>query len=74
MKERANCSSPMNKEITPKEEMELTIDSYNRGTEESHKQRKKSAKAVGLKRMSKEEMDIELAKLKAELSHLKKLV
>ena len=57
MKERASCNSLVTKEFSPEEEMELTIDSHNRGTEESHRQRKKSAKAIGLKIMSKEEMD-----------------
>lgn len=54
MKDRVSCSSPVNKESSPEEEMELTIDSHNRGTEESHGQREKSGKAVGLKSMSKE--------------------
>ena len=74
MKERASCSSLVNKESSPEEEMELTIDCHNRGTKESHGQREKSGKAVGLKSMSKEEIDIEVAKIKTELSHLKKLV
>ena len=54
--------------------MELTIDNHDKGTEESQKQRKKSAEAVGLKGMSKEERSIELAEMKEELSGLKKLV
>jgi len=49
MKERASYSSPMNKEISQKEEMELTIDSYNMGTEESHRQRKKVPKKLDSK-------------------------
>lgn len=43
---RASCSSPVNKGSSPKETMNLTIVSHNRGTKESHKQREKSAKAV----------------------------
>jgi len=36
---RASCSSPMNKEGSPKEKMNLTIVSHNSGTKESHGQR-----------------------------------
>ena len=71
---KASCSSLVNKESSPEEEMELTIDSHDRGTGESYRQRKKSAEEVGLKVMSKEERNIELAEMKAELSHLEKLL
>lgn len=72
--EKASCSSLVKKESSGEEEMELTIDSHNRGTKESQRQRKNTVQAVGLKGMSKEERDIELAKMKAELSHLEKMV
>ena len=54
--------------------MELTIDSHDRGTKESQKKRKNSVEVVGIKGMSKEERNIELAEMKIELSRLKKLV
>ena len=71
---KASCSSLVNKEISPKEEMEVTIVSHGRGIEESQKHRKNSVEAVGLKGMSKEERNIELAEMKIELSRLEKLV
>lgn len=72
--EKVSCSSLMNKEGLPGEGMELTMDSYDWGTDESHRKREKSAKVVGFKGTSKEERDIELAEMKAELSHLEKPV
>jgi len=72
--EKVSCSSLVNKESSPEEGKELTIDGHDRGTKESHRHREKNAEAVGLKGMSKEERDIELAEMKAELSHLEKLV
>ena len=54
--------------------MNLTIVSHNRGIEESHRQRGKSVKVVGLKRMSKEEIDIEVDEIKIELNHLTTLI
>lgn len=71
---KASCSSLVNKESSLEEEMELTIDSHDKGTKESHRQRKKSAEAVRLKGMSKEERNIDLAEMKTKLSCLKKLV
>ena len=64
----------MNNESSPKEEMNLTIVSDNKATEESHTQRGKIFKGVGLKRMSKEEIDKEIADMNAKISHLRKLV
>ena len=72
--EKVSCSSLVNKESSPEEGKEMTIDGHDRGTKESHRHREKSVEAVGLKGMSKEERDIELAGIKAELSHLEKLV
>ena len=72
--EKASCSSLVNKESSPEEGEELTINGHDRGTEESHRQMERSAEAVGLKGMSKEERDIELIEMKIELSRLKKLV
>lgn len=70
---RDTSSSPVNKESSPNETMNLTIISHNKGREESHKQNEKIAKEVRLKRMSKEEIDIEVAKIKIELGNLEKL-
>ena len=61
---RVSCSSSVNKESSPKEEMNLTIVSHNRGTKESHGQKGKSVKEVGLKRMSREEIDKEVVAMK----------
>ena len=51
---RVSCSSLVNNESSPKEEMNLTIVSHSKGTKESHRQREKNAKVVGFKRMTKE--------------------
>jgi len=56
--EKVSCSSLVNKEGSPEEGKELTIDGHDRGTKESHRHGEKSAEAVGLKGMSKEERDI----------------
>ena len=71
---RVGCSSPVNKESSPKKEMNLTIVSHNRGTKECHKQIEKSAKGIVFKIMRKEEIDIEVAEIKTKLRHLMKLI
>ena len=72
--EKVSCNSLVNKESSPEEGKELTIDGHDRGIKESHRHREKNADVVGIKGMSKEERDIELAEMKAELSHLEKLL
>ena len=52
--EKVSCSSLVNKESSPEEGKELTIDGHDRGTKESHRHREKISKEVGLKGMSKE--------------------
>jgi len=52
----------------------MITDGHDKGSERSHNRRKENAKAIGIKRMSDEELDKKMVELKAQLNYVEQLL